>query len=71
MAPKRLIHEIEECLAQIKSELEPLESGQMHIAKKRGSGPWIDQTTAMIDSHKRNIAVYEAILARLHRRDGV
>jgi len=69
-APKdRYIQDIEERLAQIKSDLEPLESSQIRINSRRAGEDWIDTTEAMIESHKRNIAIYEAILAR-HRKEG-
>jgi len=70
MTPKfraEYIKRIEADLAQIRKDLEPLESGQMQLRERNGSGPWVDKTQEWIQHHKRTIATYEAILAALKK----
>jgi hypothetical protein len=58
--------QVEMDLAQCKSALEPLESGTLRqFTRKEGELKWVEITHDIIAFHKRNIALYEAILARL------
>jgi hypothetical protein len=58
--------QVEMDLAQCKRDLEPLESGTLRqFTRKEGELKWVEITHDIIAFHKRNIALYEAILARL------
>jgi hypothetical protein len=56
--------QVEMDLAQCKSNLEPLEPGTLR-QRKEGELKWVEITHEIIAFHKRNIALYETILARL------
>jgi hypothetical protein len=49
--------------------LAPLESGKMHIGRRRPGEQWTDITQEMIAQRKHAISVYEAILAALKRKE--
>lgn len=51
-------------LAELRAQLEPLESGSMHTGEKRLGGPWTDTTARDIERLKKSIKEYEGILAR-------
>jgi hypothetical protein len=52
-------------LVQCRADLEPLESGWMHLGERVGDGPWVDTTQRKIDQKKRTIAIYEEILKKI------
>lgn len=54
---------IEADLAFWKSDLAPLEFGDIHVGERLADGPWVDVTDAMIASHKRSITMLETVLA--------
>jgi|tagenome__1003787_1003787.scaffolds.fasta_scaffold20925790_3 hypothetical protein len=58
--------QVEMDLAQCKSNLEPQESGTLRqFTRKEGELKWVEITHGIIAFHKRNIALYETILAHL------
>lgn len=48
----------------LRQQLEPLESGRMHIGRRRAGGPWEDMTPGEIERLKRNIAELDELIAR-------
>lgn len=50
-------------LVKILEELAPLESGEIHLSERKGSGLWRDVTQEWIARHRRATGTYEAILA--------
>ena len=56
---------IEADIAQFRVDLEPLESGKMHLRERIGDGAWVDITQREIDRKKRTIAVDEGILKKI------
>jgi hypothetical protein len=65
---KAYARRIEEDLAECRKHLAPLESGTMRIGTREYGGQWEDTTPAMIATHKRTIATYEAILKDVRSR---
>jgi hypothetical protein len=60
--------QIEGDLAQCREALEPLESGKLkQYTRREDEANWTEITSDMIAFHKRNIALYEAVLAALRR----
>ena len=58
-------------LAELRRQLQPLESGEMHLAERKcGATEWTDITQQQIEMLMRSIASYETILAELHTRFG-
>ena len=53
-------------LPTLRRQLEPLESGEMHLRERRGAEPWVDATPQWIDHLKKTISIYEAILEKHH-----
>ena len=53
-----------EQLTSLRKRLEELESGQLAIGSRTLGSDWVDITPEVIERVKRNIATYEAILAR-------
>ena len=60
-------HRIEDELEFWKSELAPLEKGELHVGERLGNGQWVDVTPAMIAAHKRSIATLEDLLSQLQK----
>lgn len=61
------LHRIEDHeLPALRRQLEPLESGEIHLSERRGTEPWVDATPQWIDHLKKTIGIYEAILEK-HR----
>ena len=61
----------EQDLPELRKQLEPLASGEMHLAERKfGATEWTDVTEQQIEMLMRSIASYETILAELHTRFG-
>jgi hypothetical protein len=65
------IRRCEEQLEQLRTQLAPLESGNMTIGSRRGNEAWRDITQERIEQIRLNIDNYEAIIERLRKRQAV
>jgi hypothetical protein len=63
MSSDSYVERIKPELDELRALLAPLESGQMLLSSREGTGPWRDTTQARIAQLKRTIATFEAILA--------
>ena len=58
------IRRLEADIAELKSDLAPLESGAMHLGERKTGGLWVDTTQREIKWHKKMIGMFEGILAK-------
>jgi hypothetical protein len=58
------IRRLEAEIAELKSDLAPLESGAMHLGERKTGGLWVDTTQREIKWHKKMIAMFEGIVAK-------
>ena len=60
------IHRLEHDVAECRTDLELLESGQMQHRERRDGGAWVDTTQREIDWHKKTIGMYEGLIRAEH-----
>jgi len=61
------IHRLEHDVAECRTDLELLESGQMQHRERRGDDLWVDTTQREIDWHKKTIGMYEGLIRKTSR----
>jgi hypothetical protein len=62
---QELIQGCKDNIAELRRELEPLETGAMSVGSRRPGGHWIDQTDERIVWIKKTIAKFEKTIARV------
>jgi hypothetical protein len=65
------LRDIEERILDLRTQLEPLESGKIRTAEIRNDGQQIDTTDARILWLKKWITDYEALAAKVRWRGGL
>jgi hypothetical protein len=64
MPEDHFVLDIRHRLAETKSHLEALESGHLRCGQQAPGGRWVDTTSERIAFLKRDIAMYETLLAK-------
>jgi hypothetical protein len=65
MSKSDYIDRLRDEIVEIKTMLEPLESGKLFIGERRSGDPnWYDRTQAQIDHMKRTIEMLQSIVDR-------
>ena len=57
-----LLDQLKHEIANLKTMLEPLQSGKMRMGTRRLDGPWTDTTQAWVDHLSKTIKMYQAIV---------
>ncbi|MGD1035892.1 MAG: hypothetical protein ABR878_01605 [Roseiarcus sp.] len=61
----------EQRIPELRAQLVPLESGEMHLGERKEYGPWVDTTQRDIDRLKKSIVEYERIAADLRKSESL
>jgi hypothetical protein len=58
-------------IPELRSQLAPLESGEMFLGERKGDGQWVDTTQRQIEHLKRAITQYELIARKLRNQEAL